>query len=83
MPKSRFKLSKKHEWIINATCFEIPEPWERWDRDPRHKGDSAVNTTIVVLMDCIKVLTKGTKMQDSAGELLDKAQKVFDYCEKE
>ena len=83
MPKKRFSLSKKHEWIINATEFEIPEPWESFDQNPLNKGKSAVNQTVNVLMKCIQVLVKNTRMQDSAEELLDKAQKVFDYCNKD
>lgn len=82
MPKNKFKLSKKHEWLINAICFEIPEPWKRFN-SPLEKGESAKNKTIILLMKAVQVLTRNTIMQNSADEFLGKCQKVFDYTDRE
>ena len=82
MPMRRFKLSKKHKWLIDATIFKIPEPWVRdYSTSMLHKGTNARIETVSVLMEAVKVLTRNTVMADSANEFLDKCQKVFDCTE--
>lgn len=84
MPKRKFALSKKHEYLIDK-IIEIPEPWERTFgfKEYLNMGENAKNETIVILMQVIKKLTDNTALKDTAKEFLDKAQKVFDYVEQQ
>lgn len=83
MHKAKFVLSKKHEWLIDK-LYEIPEPWERnLSPSSLSRGQNARNETVIILMQTIKKLTENTQMEGSARELLDKAQRVFDYTSED
>ncbi len=84
MPKNRFNLSKKHQWLIDATVYKLPEPWKRdFDVKPDNRGEGAKNTAIITLMEAVKVLTRNTLLENSADDFLEKCQKIFDTIEKE
>ena len=83
MPKDKFTLSKKHEYLIEKTC-EIPTiddiehcAWSNDLLNGKHT-DFRYNTEDILLM-IIKTLTKGTQQEDIGKEISEKARAVFDY----
>lgn len=79
MPKNKFNLSKKHQWLIDATIYELPEPWKRdFDVRPDNRGEGAKNAAIVTLMKTVRMLTRNTQLENSADEFLEKCHKIFD-----
>lgn len=76
MPKQKYVLSKKHEYLIDYTT-ELPSPSD----DNLFGGNSDIekqSRTILICFDVIKMLTKNTKLEHSAIEFCNKAGKVFD-----
>jgi hypothetical protein len=79
MPKRKFELSQKHEYLINKLS-EIPTI------DEIHNSgwtsvvstDYRYNTEDILLM-IIEALTKGTQMENIGNEISEKARTVFDY----
>lgn len=83
MPKDKFALSKKHEYMIDKIT-EIPTiedivhaAWSNDMLNGKHT-DFRYNTEDVLLM-IIENLTKGTQQEDIGKEISDKARAVFDY----
>lgn len=83
MPKDKFALSKKHEYLIDKIS-EIPTIEDivncAWSNDLL-KGkytDFRYNTEDVLLM-IIETLTKGTQQEDIGKKISEKARVVFDY----
>lgn len=83
MPKAKFTLSKKHEYLINK-IVEIPTiddiqnaPWSN-DMLNGKRTDFRYNTEDVLLM-IIENLTKGTQQENIGKEITEKARAVFDY----
>lgn len=83
MPKDKFALSKKHEYLIDKIS-EIPTIEDiincAWSNDllkGKHT-DFRYNTEDVLLM-IIETLTKGTQQEDIGKEISEKARVVFDY----
>lgn len=83
MPKSKFNLSRKHEYLINKLC-EIPTLDDiknaAWSSDllSGKNTDFRYNTEDTLLM-IIETLTKGTQQEDIGKEIAEKARTVFDY----
>lgn len=83
MPKDRFKLSRKHEYLIEK-IGEIPTIYDiqhaAWSKDMLYgKGtDFRYNTKDAILM-IIEFLTKGTQQEEIGKEISEKARAVFDY----
>ena len=83
MPKDRFKLSQKHEYLIEK-IGEIPTIEDiqnkAWSKDLLNGvfTDFRYNTEDVLLL-VIEKLTNGTQMEDIGKEISDKAREVFDY----
>lgn len=83
MPKERWKLSKKHEFLIDQiseipTINEILHPFLDGGISIGMCQDHRYNTENIILM-ALETLTKGTQMEDIGKELSDKAREVFDY----
>lgn len=83
MPKDKFTLSKKHEYLIEK-IGEIPtiddiehSTWSGDMLNGKHT-DFRYNTEDVLLM-IIETLTKGTQQEDIGKEISEKARAVFDY----
>lgn len=83
MPKQKFTLSKKHEYLLDTICKiptieEITHP--AWTLSAMYGkyDDNRYNTEDAILM-CIERLTQGTQMEDAGKELSEKARVVFDY----
>lgn len=83
MPKGKFTLSKKHEYLIDK-IEEIPTINDiqnaRWSKDMLNgmHTDFRYNTEDTLLM-IIETLTKGTQQEDIGKEISEKARAVFDY----
>lgn len=83
MPKMKFALSKKHEYLLDIICKiptidEIQHPaWSLSAMEGKY-DDNRYNTEDAILM-CIEKLTKGTQMEDAGKELSEKARGIFDY----
>ena len=83
MPKDKFALSKKHEYLI-LKISDIPtvddithSTWSRDLRDGRFT-DFRYNTEDALLM-IIEALTRGTQQEEIGKEISEKARAVFDY----
>lgn len=83
MPKNRFSLSKKHEYLIKKigdipTIDDIQN--RAWSRDMLNgkNTDFRYNTEDAILM-IIESLTKGTQQEEIGKEISEKARAVFDY----
>lgn len=85
MPKRKFSLSKKHEYLIDK-LGEIPDTGEishgLWSSDLMHGGstDHRGNTE-EILLSIIETLTNGTQQEEIGKEIVQKARAVFDYYE--
>lgn len=83
MPKDRFKLSRKHEYLIEK-IGEIPTIHDiqnaAWSKDMLcgKNTDFRYNTEDAILM-IIESLTKGTHQEEIGKEISEKARAVFDY----
>lgn len=83
MPKNKFALSQKHEYMIDKLC-EIPTTEDirnkAWSKDVLNglHTDFRYNTEDI-LLSVIETLTKGTQMEDVGKELSDKAREVFEF----
>lgn len=83
MPKNRYSLSKKHEYLIDK-LNEIPTMEDirckAWTKDMLYglHTDFRYNTEDI-LLNVIERLTKGTQMEDIGREISDKAREIFDY----
>ena len=83
MPKDKFALSKKHEYLIEKLC-EIPTiddiAHSAWSNDLLNgKHTDFRYNTEDVLLTIIETLTKGTLQEDVGKEISQKARAVFDY----
>lgn len=83
MPKDKFALSKKHEYLIEKLC-EIPTiddiAHSAWSNDLLNgKHTDFRYNTEDVLLTIIETLTKGTQQEDVGKEISQKARAVFDY----
>ncbi len=83
MAKDRFKLSKKHEYLIDK-IGDIPSIEDikhaMWSNDlmsGKHT-DFRYNTEDALLM-ILEKLTSGTQLEDVGKEISEKARAVFDY----
>ena len=83
MPKNRFALSRKHEYLIDK-IVDIPTLEQiahcAWSNDMlsgKHT-DFRYNTEDALLM-IIETLTKGTQQEDIGKEICERARAVFDY----
>ncbi len=83
MPKDRFKLSKKHEYLIDK-IGDIPNIDDiknaMWSNDLMNGKytDYRYNTEDALLM-ILEKLTSGTQLEDIGKEISEKARAVFDY----
>ena len=83
MAKDRFKLSKKHEYLIDK-IGDIPSIDDiknaMWSNDfmSGKYVDHRYNTEDALLM-ILERLTKGTQLEDIGKEISEKARAVFDY----
>lgn len=76
MPKQKYVLSKKHEYLIDYIT-KLPSLSD----DNFFGGNSDIekqSRTILICFDVIKMLTKNTKLEHSAIEFCNKAGKIFD-----
>ena len=84
MSKSKYNLSRKHEYLISKSCdipslSDIEHP--SWLLVGSYEGvlpDYRYNTE-AILMDVIMEITKGTQMEAAGREICDKANKIFEY----
>ena len=83
MPKDKFALSKKYEYLIDKIS-EIPTiedivhcVWSNDMLSGKHT-DFRYNTEDVLLM-IIETLTRGTQQEDIGKEISNTARAVFDY----
>lgn len=83
MPKDKFRLSKKHEYLIDK-IGDIPtiddiqhSAWSNDALNGKHT-DFRYNTEDALLM-IIETLTKGTQKEEIGKEISEKARAVFDY----
>lgn len=83
MPKNKFSLSKKHEYLIEKlgvipTINDIQNA--AWSNDMLYgkRTDFRYNTEDTLLM-IIEMLTKGTQQEEIGKEISEKARSVFDY----
>ena len=87
MPKDKFKLSKKYEYLIDKLA-DIPSietiAHSAWSNDllSGKNTDFRYNTEDALLM-IIEKLTEGTQMEDMGKEISEKARAVFDYYSEE
>lgn len=88
MPKDKYKLSKKHEYLIDK-MGDIPSvdtiKNAMWSNDllTGKFADHRYNTEDALLM-ILENLTRGTQLEDIGKEISEKARAVFDYySEKE
>ncbi len=83
MAKDRFKLSKKHEYMIDK-IGDIPSIDDiknaMWSNDLMNGKytDYRYNTEDALLM-ILEKLTSGTQLEDIGKEISEKARAVFDY----
>ena len=83
MPKDKFALSKKHEYLI-LKISDIPTvddiTHSTWSMDLRNGQftDFRYNTEDALLM-IIEALTRGTQLEDIGKEISERARAVFDY----
>ena len=83
MAKDKFKLSKKHEYLIDK-IGDIPSVDDIknaiWSNDllSGKLTDHRYNTEDVLLM-ILEKLTSGTQLEDIGKEISEKARAVFDY----
>ena len=83
MAKDRFKLSKKHEYLIDK-IGDIPSindiKSSMWTNDLMNGKytDHRYNTEDALLM-ILEKLTSGTQLEDIGKEISEKARAVFDY----
>ena len=83
MPKNKFALSKKHEYLIDAvvnlpTIDDIQhDAWSNDVLNGKHT-DFRYNTEDALLM-IIETLTKGTQQEEIGKEISKKARAIFDY----
>lgn len=83
MPKKKYNLSKKHEYLIEK-IGEMPTiddiKTASWSNDLLYGkcADFRYNTEDILLM-IIENLTKGTQKEDIGKEISEKARAVFDY----
>lgn len=85
MPKRKFSLSKKHEYLIDK-LGEIPDQEELSHNllsanilqgtCSDHRGN-----TEDILLSIIEALTKRTQQEEIGKEIVQKARAVFDYYE--
>ena len=86
MPKEKFSLSKKHEYLIDK-LGEIPDPEElshrlfSADTLQGNCSDHRGNTEEILLY-IIETLTKGTQQEETGREIVQKARTVFDYFDE-
>lgn len=83
MPKKKFNLSKKHEYLIEKigeipTIDEIQDAAWSLDYLNGKRADFRYNTEDVLLM-IIENLTKDTQQEDIGKEISEKARTVFGY----
>ena len=83
MAKDRFKLSKKHEYLIDKFT-DIPNVYDiknsMWSNELLNGTltDFRYNTEDTLLM-ILETLTSGTQLEDIGKEISEKARAVFDY----
>lgn len=83
MPKNKFELSKKHEYLI-LKLSDIPTiddiTHSAWSSDLLNGKftDFRYNTEDALLM-IIEALTSGTQQEEIGKEISEKARAVFDY----
>lgn len=83
MAKDKFKLSKKHEYLLEK-LLDIPSIDDihysnvSLDISNGKFADHRYNTEDIVLM-ILETITKGTQLEDIGKEISDKARAVFDY----
>ena len=83
MAKDRFKLSKKHEYLIDKVT-DIPNVDDiktaMWSNDLLNGKltDFRYNTEDILLM-ILEKLTSGTQLEDIGKEISEKARAIFDY----
>lgn len=83
MVKDRFKLSKKHEYLIDkigdiSSVDDIKNPMWSNDLMSGKYADYRYNTEDTLLM-ILEKLTSGTQLEDIGKEISEKARAVFDY----
>lgn len=83
MVKDRFKLSKKHEYLIDkigdiSSVDDIKNPMWSNDLMSGKYADYRYNTEDALLM-ILEKLTSGTQLEDIGKEISEKARAVFDY----
>lgn len=83
MPKCKFSISKKHEYLIDK-IGEIPTIDDiqnaAWSNDALNgkRTDFRYNTEDILLM-IIENITRGTQQEDIGREISEKARLVFDF----
>lgn len=83
MAKDRFKLSKKHEYLIDK-IGDIPSvddiKTSMWSNDLMNGKytDHRYNTEDALLI-ILEKITSGTQLEDIGKEISEKARAVFDY----
>lgn len=78
MPKQRFTLSKKHQYLIDQ-LYEIPIIKDIDSAGFYHDFSNFRYNTENILLLIIEELTKGTQLESVGIEISDKARDVFDY----
>ena len=83
MPKSKFKLSQKHELLINKIS-ELPTDDDIHYRNFSHDLLTGCHTDFRfnvedILLSVIEGLTRGTQLEDSGKELTDRAREIIEY----
>lgn len=78
MPKQRFTLSKKHEYLLEQ-INDIPTIKDIKSAMFFHDySDFRYNTENILLM-IIEELTKNTQLELIGKDISDKAREIFDY----
>lgn len=78
MPKQRFTLSKKHQYLIEQ-LYEIPTIHDVDTAGFYHDFSNFRYNTENILLMIIEELTKGTQLESVGHEISGKAREIFDY----
>lgn len=78
MPKQRFTLSKKHQYLIDQ-FYKIPTIQDIDTAGFYHDFSNFRYNTENILLMIIEELTKGTQLESVGSDISDKAREVFDY----
>ncbi|WP_342759495.1 hypothetical protein [Kineothrix sedimenti] len=81
MPKGKFELSKKHQKLIDISV-SIPTIRDM-QRGSYHLGVPIAHRENAEesLLCALEIISKGTQLEDTCAEIIDRAREIFEYYE--